>query len=410
MRKLFPLLWCATTFAADIEQLRQFNQLHRFFELRNSLQEFGPDRAETLFYRAVLTSRFGHEAEGVELLQKVLAAVPDQQMKRATHEEMASALERLGRYREAAQAWNEALLLTPAGDPDRMDSENTRSLLTALSDVAPEIVDFGVDEPTKAIRNQLGSWDVSLHVNGIPAQWIFDTGANLSTVTKSEAKRLGLAVRDSTAYVKGSTDNKNALQVAVANDVQFGARHIHNVVFLVLADEALYIGPLHHQITGILGLPVLRTLRRVGVASTGLIRILPKGEVPLGTPNLFFEGTSPIVGIRHNQRQLQMLLDTGANATTLYPSFREALEGKELTSLKAKQQKVGGAGGVIRRKTQVLPTLRLEILRKPINLNRVALLAEAPKSDGRYRDGVIGMDALWSGFLLDFEAMRLEVQ
>ena len=45
MRKLLPLLWCATTFAADIEQLHQFNQLHRFFEL----QEFGPDRAETLF-------------------------------------------------------------------------------------------------------------------------------------------------------------------------------------------------------------------------------------------------------------------------------------------------------------------------------------------------------------------------
>ena len=42
--------------------------------------------------------------------------------------------------------------------------------------------------------------------------------------------------------------------------------------------------------------------------------------------------------------------------------------------------------------------------------NKVALLAEAPKGDARYRDGVIGMDALWSGFLLDFEAMRLEVQ
>ena len=161
MRKLLPLLWCATTFAADIEQLHQFNQRHRFFELRNALQEFGPDRAETLFYRAVLASRFGHEAEGVELLQKVLAAAPDRQMKRATHEEMASALERLGRYREAAQAWNEAMLLTPASDPDRMHQEYTRSLLTPLSDVAPEIVGFGVDKPNQATRNQLGSWDVS---------------------------------------------------------------------------------------------------------------------------------------------------------------------------------------------------------------------------------------------------------
>jgi hypothetical protein len=50
-----------------------------------------------------------------------------------------------------------------------MDKENTRSLLTALSDFGSETVDFGVDEPAKAIRNRLGSWDVSLHVNGIPA-------------------------------------------------------------------------------------------------------------------------------------------------------------------------------------------------------------------------------------------------
>jgi hypothetical protein len=32
-----------------------------------------------------------------------------------------------------------------------------------------------------------------------------------------------------------------------------------------------------------------------------------------------------------------------------------------------------------------------------------------PKGNIRFRDGVIGMDALWSGFLLDFDAMRLQV-
>ena len=45
---------------------------------------------------------------------------------------------------------------------------------------------------------------------------IFDTGANISTVTGSETKRLGFVVRDSTAYIKGSTDKKNPLQVALA--------------------------------------------------------------------------------------------------------------------------------------------------------------------------------------------------
>lgn len=46
-----------------------------------------------------------------------------------------------------------------------------------------------------------------------------------------------------------------------------------NVVLLVLADEALKIGPLQYQITGILGIPVLRALGRVGISKRGLLRI-----------------------------------------------------------------------------------------------------------------------------------------
>ena len=89
-----------------------------------------------------------------------------------------------------------------------------------------------------------------MRVNGVNGQWIFDTGANISTLTETEAKRMGLSVRETKAYVNGSTQKRNALQLAVASDVQLGAAHIHNVVFLVLADQALHIGPLHYQITG----------------------------------------------------------------------------------------------------------------------------------------------------------------
>jgi len=53
----------------------------------------------------------------------------------------------------------------------------------------------------------------------------------------------------------------------MASDVHSGAAHTRSVVFLVLADQALNIGP--HQITGILGLPVLRASRCVEISKTG---------------------------------------------------------------------------------------------------------------------------------------------
>jgi hypothetical protein len=128
------------------------------------------------------------------------------------------------------------------------------------------------------------------------------------------------------------------------------------------------------------------------------------------TPNLFFDGASPIVEVEHNQHRLQMFLDTGANATVLYPSFRDALGRGENLRLRTKRETQAGSGGVIHRKTEVVPTLGIEVLGKPISLRKISLLPEAPPGNGHYRDGVMGMDALWGGFRLDFDAMRLEIE
>jgi predicted aspartyl protease len=345
--KALAFLWCASLAAADVGQLQQLTAQNRLFELRRALQQPGWNTAETLFYRAVVMSRFGQEAAGIELLQEVLKTHPDPAMARKAHEEIASALERTGRYREAAQAWAEALLLTPADDPERAGNENTQALMASLSDVPPETVEFGADVPIQATHNRLGSWNVPVQLGGVNGEWIFDTGAELSTVTESEARRMGLAVFETKAYVTGSTEKKNALRLAVAGDLQFSAAHVHNVVFLVVADEALHIGPLHYQITGILGLPVLRALGRVEIPKSGRVRMHGREAASAGMPNLFFDELKPIVEIGHGQHRLQMFLDTGANSTALYPSFRDALTREETSRLRTKRDHIAGAGGTI---------------------------------------------------------------
>jgi predicted aspartyl protease len=410
VRKLVALLWCSSLAAADLAQLQQLTDRNRLFELRRELQQPGSDGADTLFYRGVAASRFGHERDGVELLPTFLATKPDLKMLRRAHEEMADAYQRLGLYKEAAEALTEALQLTPAGDPEREGNENTQALMVSLSEAAPETVEFGTDVPIKATRNKIGSWNVPVQVNSFTGQWIFDTGAGLSTLSESEAKRMGLAVRESKAWVGGSTGKRNPLHVAIARDLQFGAAHVHSVVFLVLSDESLYLAPVHYQITGILGLPVIRALGRVGISSAGDVRVHPDAAAPVGAPNLFFDGDSPIVEVDHGQRHLQMHLDTGANDTTLYPSFRAALSREETARIRSKREKRAGAGGAIQIRAEVVPALRFEILGMPVSLKKVSMLPEQPKGGNRFRDGVVGMDALWNGFLLDFDAMRLVIR
>jgi len=410
VRKLAALLWCSSLAAADLAQLQQLADHLRLFELRRELQQPGSDSADTLLYRGIAASRFGHEGDGVELLRAFLATKPDLKMLRRAYEEMADAYQRLGLYKEAAGAWTEALQLTPVGDPEREGNENTQALMVSLGDAPPEMIEFGPETPTKATRNKIGSWNVPVQVNSFTGQWIFDTGAGLSTLSESEAKRMGLAVRESKAWVRGSTDKRNPLRVAIARDLQFGPAHVHNVVFLVLSDESLYLAPVHYQITGILGLPVIRALGRAGISSAGDVRVHAGVAAPVAAPNLFFDGDSSIVEVDHGQRHLQMHLDTGANDTSLYPSFRDALSREETARIRSKREKRAGAGGAIQIQAGVVPALRFEILGTPVSLKKVSILPEQPKGENRFRDGVVGMDALWNGFLLDFDAMRLVIR
>jgi predicted aspartyl protease len=411
MRKALSLFCCAMAFAAaESGQLRQLTDKFRFFELRRALEQQSTEDPEVLFYRGQVACRFGHESEGIDLLRKAVAGNLDSGLTRKAHEQIAEACERAGRYSDAAQAWAAALALTPKKDPDRDGNENTRSLMASLNSTPPTTVEFADEGPVQAKPNKLGSLDVPLNVSGMEALWIFDTGANISTLCESEARRLGLTVRDSKAFVSGSTGKRNPLRLAIAPVIQFGSARVHDVVFLVLSDSSLKIGPLNYQITGILGLPVLRAIGRLEVTKSGLVRERPPATPSAGAPNLYFDGSSPIVEVDHNGHHLQMLLDTGANTSALYPSVREALTPGERSGLRRKLERTAGAGGAVSLRTSVIPLFGLDILAHTVEIKDVSLLHETPSGNRRFRDGVIGMDALTGGFVLDFDAMRLEAR
>lgn len=66
-------------------------------------------------------------------------------------------------------------------------------------------------------------------------------------------------------------------------------------------------------------------------------------------------------------------------------------------------------GATVIRQTEVIPTLRLEILGSSVEVSNVSLLLKQPSGDKSYRDGVLGMDSLAAGFTLDFRAMQLRL-
>ncbi len=329
MHSALLLFWCLSLFGAELTQLRQLEGTKRIFELRRALDRPPEqDELEIRYYRAVMAARFGQEEAAVQQLRALLAAGADPKMELKEHEELASALARLGQYGNAAFEWSEMLRLMANDDLAREGTENTRSLYESLRDVVPQTIEIGPDVLVKAARNPVGSWNVPVSANGHKGEWIFDTGANISTLSESEALRMGLVIREADASVSSDhTGIKTPLRLAVAGDLNFGPAHLHNVIFLILTDDALRFGKF--QIHGLLGLPVLRALGCIDISSKGVVRIQKDSGKSGGNPNLFFEELSAIVEVSHHEHVRQMLLDTGANKGYLYPSFLDALAPEE---------------------------------------------------------------------------------
>jgi hypothetical protein len=122
-----------------------------------------------------------------------------------------------------------------------------------------------------------------------------------------------------------------------------------------------------------------------------------------------FKELTPLVIARYRARELQMFLDTGNNTTFMYPSSRPALGADESAHLKKKSEQMGGAGGTTKRRSEVIPALRLEILGGEVQLKAISLLSKQPTGKAGRRDGVFGADVLDGGFTLDFRSMQFRV-
>jgi hypothetical protein len=148
----------------------------------------------------------------------------------------------------------------------------------------------------------------------------------------------------------------------------------------------------------------------VGISAKGLVLIGMNAPPTDGDPNLFFDQLTPIVKTEHKGHSLQMFLDTGANESFLFPSFRAALAKDEAAKLQSKREKTGGAGGTVKRRVEVVPSLQLDVLGRAVNLHGVSLLSKGPSGKVRGRDGVLGADALAGGFTLDFRTMQFRLE
>ena len=394
-------------------ELRDF----RLGELEARLNKMPPG-SERDYFAGMLANRNGRIAESVRLLNGALPGLRESNPGRAE-----IALETLGDdytksfdYAAAARTYDD-LLAHFAGQIDPNDLggvKNTADLLHILRESPAQTIAWTGPATLKTERNVLGSANAELTVNGVREQWLLDTGAGISVVSKSFAQRLGLTLLKGTSRTRaGVTGIENELSLAVLRDLPIGGASLHNVVVLVLDDANLSIQWSAHdryQINGIIGYPVFQAL--------GTVRFLHDGGFVAGDAarskgagaQMYLKDLKPVVACAVGGKSLPFTFDTGASSTDLSVRYYSLFRGKSL-GWKQSTDNVSGAGGVVSRKIVVQPRFSLGIGDKTVILNNVSI---SPARTGAPNDelfGNLGQDvvAKFDSFTLDFVKMTFSL-
>jgi Aspartyl protease len=232
---------------------------------------------------------------------------------------------------------------------------------------------------------------IPLVVNDSARDYVFDTGANLSTIMRSGAAAVGLRIVPAGIDVGTSTTARITADLGIADSLRIGAMHFHNVVFLVL-DDALLTFPDGFRIPGIIGFPVIEQMGEIHLSRSGL-------SVPAAPPsrtqqNLVLDELTLLTPVRWQSRPLLCRLDTGAGRTQVYEPFyrryREVIDAGSDTATR----RMGSAGGIEQTPVRVAPNVRLTVGDTVASLKTLDVLVHSIARDesSNYLDCNLGHD------------------
>lgn len=281
------------------------------------------------------------------------------------------------------------------------DIQNSLKIWTILENVPKQQVFITDSSHIKLQKDKAGLDNLTLLHQKDSIDFIFDTGANISTITKSTAVKLDMNIFPTKIEVGTMTGGKVKAQLAVSPQLNLGNLEIRNAVFLVLEDKDLYFQQIDYQINGILGFPIINALDEIQITRDGYF-IIPKEQTQLGQDsNLALDGLTPLIFIDG----MHFTFDTGANQTVLYRSYYLKHEKKIEKNYPLTKVGFAGAGGK-KEFDGFLINWNFEIFNREVHLKNIPLVIEKIKEEENVY-GNVGQDVIgkFNKMTINFEHM-----
>ncbi len=379
--------------------------------LRDALARLDPSAPEAMVVRAQLAAmRLDEAATQSELDAFSARADPSTRLAAVAWGIGANVAFAEGDYAAAATLLERAIPLIEAlGEEKEVQSAQQNLGVAKLLSAEPrQAVVGGTPGTIATMRDKVGLTRATISINGVEQAAVLDTGANLSVVTQSTAARLGLRMIEGEASVGSSTSSVVATRLAVADTLTIAGVDLHNVAFLVLADDQLEFPlPGGYSIDAIVGFPVFRALGRIDFARNGTFTA--GGAELVGDPNLLAAGNDLYVLTAINGIPSALHLDTGASTTALTSIFGSC-HADLVATLPRKSRNIAGAGGMVAQQVALWGPADIVVGGRSTALPQVQIVVEGETASGSERLGTLGQDVLgaFASYALDFRTMRFE--
>lgn len=386
-----------------IEQKNFFEASEKFAAQRDALTEIQRKTAEALLDNAF--NRLENSNRLIHQLLQISSGIPDS-IRSELYITLADNCAKMYAYTEAKDALE--TLLENYGNTltqdARDDIQNSLRIWSALVNTPAQVTLVRETSALKMHIDKAGLHNLAVSDGSDSLHFIFDTGANLSTVSKSTAATLDMQLLPVDIQVGTITGQTVIAQIAVCPLLLLGNIEIRNAVFLVLNDSALSFPQIDYSIRGILGFPIIESLREIQITRDGYF-IVPKDETDIQyNSNMAMDGLTPLIYIN----QMHFTFDTGADNTLLYQAYYHKFQQAIDAAYQPETFSLGGAGGS-KQFEGFLIDVNFRILDREIALSKVELLKEK-KTDTESVYGNIGQDVIrqFDKMTINFDRMFIK--
>jgi predicted aspartyl protease len=419
--KIFLLLVCFFTSIAlhATENPKRLDSLliHRhFFELKRELQSDTYSDLPTyrkIYYQAFLHNFF-HD---LTTSNQEIALLLEKYKKQFSHNEIGNLLMKkvdnhvkLYEYREAHLTTQLLLrkyrkVLTA---DEQNDARNSDIIWKGLQHVAPQTTTIARETQIPYRRDLAGLINVPVRFADSTFDFVFDTGANISVITESYARKSNLRMLNVRFKVKAITGLEVDADLGIANELRMGDIIIRNAVFMVFPDSTLSFARGLYTIKGIIGFPVIEQLQEIRINKKSLI--VPQTTVDRNIRNFGVDELLPVISVVYNTDTLAFTFDTGAQFTFLnepfYRNYRPLID----TAAKAFDMQIGGAGGITKTKAYRLPQIAITVAGQPALLKDVAVKTTSTDVKDKLYYGNLGQDVMnqFKEMVINFRYMYVD--